>query len=134
MAELVEHKHVIIRAELDTFFGKEEESKAVAWCRALVDSLGMNLLKGPTAVYVDREGLRGWTIACIIETSHIVIHVWDEPTPILAQFDVYTCGSLNLNTVFTFLSKFGISSIEYLLLDREFGLEQIDAGVIKGGV
>lgn len=150
--EVVEHKHVIIRAELDKFFGPEKkgwkhyvnaflpacwrfsvDSAPIKWCTDLVEKMGMNLLIPPQAVYLDRKGLRGWTIICVIETSHIVIHVWDEPTPVLAQFDVYTCGSLDTQVVFDHLEQFGIKRIDYLLIDREYSLAHLNAGTVVPG-
>ena len=32
----------------------------------------------------------------IIETSHIAMHIWDEPKPALMQFDVYSCGEFDV--------------------------------------
>lgn len=150
MAEVVEHKHIIIRAELGTFFEPEKwsflykyfqwlpkcwrpVSKPVAWCTDLVEKMGMNLLIPPQAVYLDRVGLRGWTIICVIETSHIVIHVWDEPTPVLAQFDVYTCGSLDTGVVFNHLEQFKPKKVDYLLIDREYRLTHLDADTLIFG-
>lgn len=152
MADVVEHKHIIIRAELETFFAPEKwsflykyfqwlpscwrpVSAPVAWCTDLVEKMGMNLLIPPQAVYLDRVGLRGWTIICVIETSHIVIHVWDEPTPVMAQFDVYTCGSLDTHVVLEHLSQFKPVKIDYLLIDRENKIMQIEEDtVITGAV
>ena len=37
-------------------------------------------------------GNRGVTAFAIIETSHIAMHIWDEPNPALVQLDVYTCA------------------------------------------
>lgn len=152
MEPLVQHKHIIIRAELQTFFAPEKWIKLrqwlqwlpkrwrpvpqpVAWCTDLVEKMGMNLLIPPQAVYLDRPGLRGWTIICVIETSHIVIHVWDETDPVLAQFDVYTCGALDTHVVLEHLSQFKPSKIEYLLIDRENKLLHLEQDtVIPGAV
>jgi S-adenosylmethionine/arginine decarboxylase-like enzyme len=50
----------------------------VDWMRDFVESIGMKILMGPFAKYLDIPGNRGLTVAAIIETSHIVLHSWDE--------------------------------------------------------
>ena len=60
----------------------------------LVESIGMKRLIEPQAVYVEAVGNRGMTSCVLIETSHIAWHVWDEQSPGLLQFDLYTCGDL----------------------------------------
>ena len=62
---------------------------------------------------------------CIIETSHIAMHVWDEPSPALIQLDVYTCGSLDINIIFEELKQFEPVKVEYKYLDREHGLNEV---------
>jgi S-adenosylmethionine/arginine decarboxylase-like enzyme len=62
--------------------------------RDLVETIGMKRLIEPQAVYVEAAGNKGMTSCVLIETSHIAWHVWDEQTPGLLQFDLYTCGDL----------------------------------------
>jgi S-adenosylmethionine/arginine decarboxylase-like enzyme len=58
----------------------------------------------------------------MIETSHIAFHIWDETDPSLVQFDLYTCGSLNLDKVLlAFGETFKVESMDYNLFDRESG-------------
>jgi S-adenosylmethionine/arginine decarboxylase-like enzyme len=58
----------------------------------------------------------------MIETSHIAFHIWDEPSPALLQFDLYTCGALNQKAVLdTIKTKFAVAEFDYILLDRENG-------------
>ncbi len=38
---------------------------------------------------------RGITAISVIETSHIAMHVWDEPQPALMQLDIYSCAEFN---------------------------------------
>lgn len=71
------------------------------------------------------EGNRGVTCVAIIETSHIAMHVWDEQNPALMQFDVYSCGPVDPQIVFTALKCFEPASIEFKFLDREHGLKEI---------
>jgi S-adenosylmethionine/arginine decarboxylase-like enzyme len=117
------HKHLIIRAEVDN--APRNEEWAVIWLREVVEKLGMKVCAGPIAKYVDMPGNKGLTAVVIIETSHIAIHCWDEPTPNLIQFDVYSCGEFDPKTILDELDKFGVRKVEYKFLDREHGLIEI---------
>ncbi len=82
----------------------------------------MKIIKGPFASYVDAEGNKGLTAVVMIETSHIAFHIWDEPNPGLLQFDLYTCGSLDLDKAISILkSYFKVEEMDYVLFDRENG-------------
>jgi S-adenosylmethionine/arginine decarboxylase-like enzyme len=85
----------------------------------LVDKIGMKVMMGPYAKYLDVEGNRGLTAVAIIETSHIALHVWDEDKPALVQLDVYTCGYLDPYDVVEALRDFHPVKIEMKYLDRE---------------
>lgn len=123
---LVEHKQLIVRTEVKNFFKKDEQDKLETWIKHLIEDMKMNLLSGPHTVYVDREQLRGWSGVCMIETSHVALHVWDEKDPILVQLDVYTCGSIDCDTIINALAQFEPVKIEGLLLDREDRLNILD--------
>lgn len=101
------------------------ETQAKDWMTNLVDKIGMKLLMGPYAKYLDVPGNRGITTVCIIETSHIAMHVWDEEKPALLQLDVYTCGSLDPYDVVEALRVFHPVKIEMKYLDRENGLTEL---------
>ena len=117
------HKHVIIRAEvLNPPTNENTTSNDV---RALIESIGMKILMGPYAKYCTMEGNRGLTVATIIETSHVVMHTWDESNPALIQLDVYTCGAFDPNVVFDWLKKYNPTKIDFKYLDRENGLTEI---------
>ena len=94
----LEHKHVIIRAEV--LNPPNEEEQASNQVKDLIEQIGMKILMGPYAKYCTMVGNRGLTVAAIIETSHVVMHVWDENAPALIQLDVYTCGPFDKNIVF----------------------------------
>ena len=113
----VVHKHLIIRAEV----GKPitDENIAIEWMNKLVDKIGMKVMMGPFAKYLNVEGNRGLTAVAIIETSHITLHVWDEDKPALLQLDVYTCGPLDPYDVVEALREFHPVKIEMKYLDRE---------------
>ncbi len=127
MGQILEHKHLIIRAELHN---PPKCAEAIQdWMKILVDKIGMKILMGPYAVYSDMVGNRGLTAVTIIETSHIAMHVWDEVEPALMQLDVYTCSTLNIDDVFEALSEFSPHHVEYKYIDREHDLTLIDKGV-----
>lgn len=120
---VIEHKHLIVRAEVRN--PPNDENWATVWVSDLISKIGMRALVGPFAKYLNVEGNRGLTVACIIETSHIAMHVWDEPDPALLQLDVYTCGVLDTDIIFRELEQFDPVRIEYKYLDREHGLVEI---------
>ena len=118
------HKHLIIRAEVD--HAPTERTWTEQWLKQLVEKIGMKVCAGPISEYVDMPGNRGMTAVVIIETSHIAVHFWDEPSPNLMQFDVYTCGPFDPSSVLKELETFGVQKVEYKFLDREHGLTEIE--------
>lgn len=124
MGKVLEHKHLIVRAELKN---PPQCAEAIeTWMKKLVNQIDMKILMGPYAVYSDMVGNRGLTAVTIIETSHIALHVWDECEPALAQLDVYTCSTLNIQDVFDAISEWDPTKVEYKYIDRENGLTLID--------
>ena len=117
------HKHVIIRAEV--LNPPTDETHTSNDVKALIEAIGMKILMGPYAKYCTMKGNRGLTVATIIETSHVIIHVWDETDPALIQLDVYTCGVFDPNIVFYWLKKYNPTKIDFKYLDRENGLTEI---------
>ena len=124
MANILEHKHLIVRAELKS--PPKVTSDINLWMSQLVDTIGMKILMGPYSVYSDMVGNRGLTAVTIIETSHIALHVWDEVDPALMQLDIYTCSSLDIEEVFEAISQWEPSRVEYKYIDRENSLELLD--------
>ena len=117
------HKHLIVRAEVN--LPPKDETHAKQFLRELIEGIRMRILFGPEARYVDVVGNRGLTCFAIIETSHVVMHTWDECDPAMIQLDVYTCGELDTDVVFDFLKQFDPVKIDYKYLDRETGLQEI---------
>jgi len=124
VTKVLEHKHLIVRAELNN--PPRCTTAIEAWMRKLVEAIDMKILMGPYAVYSDMEGNRGLTAVTIIETSHIALHVWDEVTPALMQLDVYTCSTLDINDVFSAIQFWDPTKIEYKYIDREHDLTLLD--------
>ena len=122
--EVLVHKHLIIRAEAVSPPMDEEFLRR--WLEKFIKEIGMKVMMGPYVKYSNIIGNRGITGAAIIETSHIVMHVWDEPNPALLQFDVYSCGEFDPETICDKIKKdFNTTKIEYKFLDREHDLKEI---------
>ena len=85
----------------------------------------MNIIKGPYASYVSKEGNRGVTGVVMIETSHIAIHVWDEIDPALIQCDVYSCANFSSNEVLAEFLNMEVTKIDHIMLDRADGIKTI---------
>ena len=117
------HKHLIVRAEVTN--PPKDETLAKEFLRELIQNINMKILFGPEAKYVDIPGNRGLTCFAIIETSHVVMHTWDECEPAMIQLDVYTCGALDTDVVFDSLRRFGVTKMDYKFLDRETDLKEI---------
>ena len=121
---LLVHKHLIVRAEAVSPPMDEEFLRC--WLEKFIEEIGMKVMMGPYVKYSNMVGNRGITGAAIIETSHIVMHVWDEPNPALLQFDVYSCGEFDPETICNKIKKdFNTTKIEYKFLDREHDLKEL---------
>lgn len=114
--ELLVHHHLVIRAELNS--PPVDPVYMTEWKRTLVEAIGMKILMGPYATYSDMPGNRGLTIATVIETSHIVAHIWDEESPGIMQLDVYSCAEFDKQTIFDAIQEFDPVHIDYKFLDR----------------
>ena len=126
---MIYHKHLLVNAKVTNPMNTEEQG--IEFLKFLVDQINMKIIKGPFASYVDAEGNKGLTAIVMIETSHIAFHIWDEPNPGLLQFDLYTCGSLDLEKTKTILKQyFNIESGEYVLYDRENGFVEEASGIL----
>ena len=119
------HKHLIIRAEANRVPTDEEQLNRMDE-RVYRSSIGMKILMGPYVKYCTMEGNRGITGIAVIETSHITIHVWDEPNPALMQIDVYSCAEFDPYKIAEKIkSDFDVVKIDYKYLNRETGLKPI---------
>jgi len=127
MTEVLVHKHLIVRAE--AVKPPTDEQYLKDWLYNFIDSINMKVLMGPYVIYHNVPGNRGITGVAIIETSHIIMHVWDEPSPALMQFDVYSCGEFDPEEICKKIQKdFDIVRIEYKFIDRETELKDIAGG------
>ena len=121
---LLVHKHLIVRAEV--YRPPMDEKFLTNWLNQFIEKIGMKVMMGPYVKYSNMVGNRGITGAAIIETSHIVMHIWDEVSPALMQFDVYSCGEFDPETICNTIDEdFAVHKIEYKFLDRENNLSEI---------
>lgn len=121
---MTRHQHLIVRATVDT--PPTDQILARLQLQDLIDAIDMRCILGPYSEYSHLPGNTGLTVVAIIETSHIVMHTWDEQTPALVQLDVYSCKPLDTNTVFEWFEQYKPVALEYKFLDRENGLELIE--------
>ena len=118
------HKHLIIRAEANKV--PTDEEILIHWLKEFIDFIGMKILMGPYVKYCKMEGNRVITGIAVIETSHIAIHIWDEPVPALIQMDVYSCADFDPYKIANKIKEdFDVVKIDYKYLNRETGLKPI---------
>jgi S-adenosylmethionine/arginine decarboxylase-like enzyme len=117
------HKHIVIRAEV--LSPPKDIDYMKKWFEDLIISIDMKILSGPHLVYSEVLGNRGFTGVCIIETSHIAMHTWDECDPSVMQLDIYSCKDFETNTILEKLKEFNIVKLEKILLDRENSIKLI---------
>lgn len=130
---MIYHKHLLVNAKVNN--SVMSESQGIEFLRNLVEKIDMKIIKGPFASYVNKEGNRGLTGIVMIETSHIAFHIWDEVRPGLVQFDLYTCGQLELDKVINlFKQTFNLIEMDYVLFDREHGFVVEQSGREADGV
>ena len=123
----LDHKHLVLRAEVGDCPAEESLHEVLEWMKELIKKIDMKLMQGPAVSYVDQPGNRGTTCMALIETSHIVIHIWDEPDPGIIQLDIYSCKEFKLAVVLDHIKQyFRVINIQYKFLDRTSGMKIID--------
>ena len=121
--ENVKHKHLLIRAEVNKPPASEEN--IIFWLKNLIKKIDMKILAGPYATKVTKKGNAGITGVAIIETSHVVIHTWDENNPALIQLDVYSCKDFKKSDILECLEEFETVQVDYKYFDRENNFKEI---------
>ena len=123
----LDHKHLVLRAEVGDCPAEESLHEVLEWMKDLIKKIDMKLMQGPSISYVDQPGNRGMTCMALIETSHIVIHIWDEPDPGIIQLDIYSCKEFELDKALDHIKQyFNVIKIQYKFLDRTSGMKIID--------
>lgn len=116
---MLKHQHLIVRAEISSPPGKDQIEWLNSWYAQLIEAIGMKILIEPRTVYCDMPGNRGMTGVCAIETSSSALHVWDEDSPAVIQFDLYSCSCIDVRVVFDKLAVFKPIRIDYHFIDRD---------------
>ena len=129
---MLQHKHLLLRAKIKHAPNEYEILTTEKWLKEFVKANNMQLEIEPRASYVFDKGNKGMTCCCLIKTSHIAFHIWDEKNPPLLQFDFYTCGDLNVYKTMKLIDeKFGLLSYDSLLLNREKSLDILSMDISK---
>lgn len=88
------------------------------WFINLVHKVGMQVVAGPTSVYVNDPGNEGLTGTVTLSSSHSSIHVWDGMYPALVQFDIYSCKMFTMEDVLEQFKPWGMVKYEWVMIDR----------------
>jgi S-adenosylmethionine/arginine decarboxylase-like enzyme len=121
---MLQHKHLLLKGTIKNVPNKSDSFQMKLWIKRFIISNQMKMQEEPIVSYVHDKGNRGMTACCLLKTSHMAFHIWDEQNPALIQFDFYTCGKLNVAEVIKKLSiKFHFITFEYMVLNRESGIK-----------
>lgn len=112
-----EHVQVIVRAYV--WNPPKSEKLLARWCREVIEVVGMKCIAGPLCVYSDMEGNKGYTAVAVLDFSHLSIHVWDEISPALIEFDLFSCKSFDIELVLKKLDEFGIKTFSKTIINRD---------------
>ena len=123
------HNHLLLNAKVNQ--PPADTAAAITWLTELVDAIDMKIVQGPFASYIEAEGNRGLTASVMIETSHIAFHVWDEESPALLQFDLYTCSTLPFLDVLNKIHEcMDIQDYRYMIFEREEEFRMLHRSVV----
>jgi S-adenosylmethionine/arginine decarboxylase-like enzyme len=114
---LREHKHVIIRAYVNN--PPKDADRLSDWCKEIVSAVGMKVIAGPLVVYGNMSGNAGYTAVTVLDFSHLAIHSWDEVSPGLIEFDLFSCKDFDVNIVLDKLEEFDIVSHSIMVVNRD---------------
>ena len=100
--------------------------QGIAWLKELVDKIDMKVLIEPQAINCNTFGNEGVTGIVCLETSHASFHSWSEVENPFINFDVYSCADFAAETVLRHFDVFSPVGYQYIIIDRNNGLEIID--------
>lgn len=131
----IEHHHLLLRLETETCPQESDKEKLKKDITHLIHDISMNMLSVPHTYYMKypryNEGLTG---VATIKTSHVALHFWRHPDPVilhnekskcLLQMDIYTCGKLTPQQIFhvlKFLEAYKVTHADITLLNRKWSL------------
>lgn len=110
------HQHLLVKCYAKN--PPREVDYLNKWFIGLVDSVGMNVVAGPTSVYVSDPGNEGLTGTVTLATSHASIHIWDNLETPMFQFDIYSCKLFTLEDVMVNFKEWDIIEAEWVMVDR----------------
>lgn len=99
------------------------------WFINLVHKVGMNVVAGPTSVYVNDPGNEGLTGTVTLATSHASIHIWDKYELPMAQFDIYSCKTYDEQIVIDHFKEWGLVKCEWISIDRNEEIKISNSGI-----
>lgn len=118
MSDLVrEHRQVIIRASVSR--PPNDANRLSEWTKEVIEAVGMKVMHGPHVVYDTSVGNRGFTALAILNFSHVSIHCWDEESPALIEFDLFSCKRFSIKTVLEKLDEFGLVGFNLKYINRD---------------
>jgi S-adenosylmethionine/arginine decarboxylase-like enzyme len=125
------HLHLLVKGYVKS--PPQTEKVLNIWFKQLVENVGMKVVAGPTSVYVNEPGNEGITGTVTLATSHASIHIWDNISPAMFQFDLYSCSNFTPKQVLDHIDDwFGLQEAHWQFIDRN-GSEflVIDSGHYK---
>lgn len=123
MTPTLDHKHLIVRAEVNAPPLFKDRQKLDDEMKSLIKKIDMNILSGPHTEWSDKEGNEGYSSVAIIDTSSITFHSWKTG---LIQLDVYSCKPFAIKNIFMWLAQFDIEKLDYKFMDRNNGFKNLD--------
>jgi S-adenosylmethionine/arginine decarboxylase-like enzyme len=122
------HLHLLVKGYIQK--PPKTETAVNVWLKQLVSEVGMKVVAGPTSVYVNEPGNEGITGTVTLATSHASIHVWDNETPPMFQFDLYSCSEFTPKQVLQHLDDwFILDEAHWQFIDRNGNdFKLIDSG------
>ena len=122
------HQHLLVKSIVKN--PPKDVDVLNKWFVDLVDSVGMKVVAGPTSVYVSDPGNEGLTGTITLATSHASIHIWDNLSTPMFQFDIYSCKEFTLEQVMNNFKEWGVIHSEWMMIDRNKGLNVSDKGYL----
>jgi S-adenosylmethionine/arginine decarboxylase-like enzyme len=120
------HQHLLVKAFCKSPIKSETDLNQ--WFKDLVKKVGMVVVAGPTSIYIDEDGNEGITGTVTLATSHASIHIWDALETPMLQFDIYSCKKYDIQTVIDHLDAMDLVSFDWMMIDRNNGLQVVANG------
>jgi S-adenosylmethionine/arginine decarboxylase-like enzyme len=106
----------------ETAFPVTNKRQLRRFLKDVAETIGVHRLGGTRVRYSRRAGARGLIGSLMLDTSHISIHIFDEPVPAHMRIDVYTSGSLDVElTILKIVNDLKIDDIQWLHYNRTSG-------------